>query len=467
MIPFREIWCADFEYRSDPGERPFVVCLVAREFRTGREIRMWRDELLTLRKAPFNTGPDAAFACYYAPAELGCFLELGWPLPTNVIDLFAEHRVATNMERRRVKAGDPPQKRIGNKLIDALALRGLPHIDVGEKDAMRELVMTRWEWTEAERLALLDYCATDVYALIALLPVMAPTIDWPRAALRGCYMGAVAFMERVGVPIDLELFQRLVANWEAIKLRLIAQVDVAYNVFDGKVLKRDRLARYLTLHGISWPRTRTGVLVTDSDTFREQATVYPQLRELQELLVTLNQFKHFALGISRRDSRNRCGLSPFRTITGRNQPSADPNRPTETGFIFGPARWVRGLIKPGPGQAIAYCDWSAQEVAIAAGLSGDAQLIEHYQTEIYLRFALAAGLAPPDIMEQLAKDAKATKEAYEEIRDICKQIILGVGYGMGAETWRSGRVFPGSKRANCCVRTVRPIPSSGVGLRAL
>ena len=47
-------------------------------------------------KAPFDTGPDAALVAHYSSAELGCFLELGWPLPTNVIDLFAEHRVETN-----------------------------------------------------------------------------------------------------------------------------------------------------------------------------------------------------------------------------------------------------------------------------------------------------------------------------------------------------------------------------------
>lgn len=423
-VPFREIWCADFEYRSDPGERPFVVCLVAREFRTGREIRMWRDELLALRRAPFNTGRDAVFITYYAPAELGCFLELNWPLPVNVVDLFVEHRVATNDEpRRRTRAGDPPKPRTGNRLIDALAIRGLPHIDATDKDAMRQLVTTRWELTEEDRRGLLDYCASDVTALFALLPVMAPAIDWPRATLRGRYMGAVAHMERLGIPIDLELFLKLVANWEVIKLHLIAQVDAAYGVFEGKTLKRDRFAQYLAAHDIDWPRLMSGALALDGDTFKERTVAYPQLQQLQELLVTLNRFKHFALGIGA-DGRNRCGLSPFRTITGRNQPSADRDRPTVTGFVFGPARWIRGLIRPGPSRAVAYCDWTAQEVAIAAGLSGDVQLARDYQTDIYLRFANAAGIAPPD----------ATKETHATVREICKQIVLGVGYGMGPET---------------------------------
>jgi hypothetical protein len=77
-LPFRELWCVDFEYRPDPGERPFVVCMVARELKSGRLIRMWRDELITLHEAPFDVSRDCAFVCFFAPAELGCFLELGW-----------------------------------------------------------------------------------------------------------------------------------------------------------------------------------------------------------------------------------------------------------------------------------------------------------------------------------------------------------------------------------------------------
>jgi hypothetical protein len=79
------------------------------------EIRLWRSELLNLRTAPFNVGTDAVFVAYYASAELGCFLELGWPLPVNVVDLFVEHRCETN--------GVPTT--CGDGLVGALALRGL------------------------------------------------------------------------------------------------------------------------------------------------------------------------------------------------------------------------------------------------------------------------------------------------------------------------------------------------------
>ena len=64
------------------------------------------------------------------------------------------------------------------------------------------------------------------------------------------------------------------------------------------------------------------------------------------------------------DGRNRTVLWPFKSKTGRTQPKASQ-------WIFSPAVWTRSLIKPGPGQAVAYIDYSAMEFGIAASLSGD------------------------------------------------------------------------------------------------
>jgi DNA polymerase I-like protein with 3'-5' exonuclease and polymerase domains len=83
------------------------------------------------------------------------------------------------------------------------------------------------------------------------------------------------------------------------------------------------------------------------------------------------------------------------------------------------------LIKPGPGRALAYIDWSSQEVAIAAALSGDPFLIDAVASgDPYLSFAARAGLAPEG----------ATKASHRGVRDICKACVLGTNYGMGART---------------------------------
>src|SRR6202008_4761107 len=90
------------------------------------------------------------------------------------------------------------------------------------------------------------------------------------------------------------------------------------------------------------------------------------------------------------DGRNATLLSAFRSRTGRNQPS-------NTKFIFGPSVWLRGLIKPPPGHAVAYVDWRQQEFGIAAALSGDVAMQAAYRSaDPYLAFAKQAGAVPAD-----------------------------------------------------------------------
>ena len=73
--------------------------------------------------------------------------------------------------------------------------------------------------------------------------------------------------------------------------------------------------------------------------------------------------------------------------------------------------------------ALAYCDWSSQEIAIAAALSGDELLWNAYESgDPYIAFAIQASLAPPG----------ATKKTHKDIRNRCKSVVLGTNYGMSA-----------------------------------
>ena len=89
---------------------------------------------------------------------------------------------------------------------------------------------------------------------------------------------------------------------------------------------------------------------------------------------------------------------PFQAITGRNLPSASK-------FIFGPARWLRGFIKPPEGFGLAYLDFKAEEVAIAAAMSGDARLAEHYTS------AMSTGGSPslPDSERRMRPGSRARR----------------------------------------------------------
>ena len=177
-----EMWCIDFEFRIIDGGFPYIVCMVAREYRSGREIRMWRDELLTLSRAPFNTGSDSTVVAYYASAEMGCFLQLGWPMPDNLLDLFVEHKLSMNgtpttprEHKKQTSTSGKTKKAEGrDSLLGALAIRGLAHIDAGEKEAFRDLILSKDpdEVTPEERASILDYCASDVIGTEALLRYM-------------------------------------------------------------------------------------------------------------------------------------------------------------------------------------------------------------------------------------------------------------------------------------------------------
>ena len=129
-LPFREIWLVDFEFIATDGERPSPVCMVAREAKTGRLVRLWRAELAGLSAPPFSLGPDTLYVAYYASAELGCHLALGWPIPVRILDLFTEFRCATN--------GLPTPQGVG--LLGALVHHGLDAMAGAEKDAMRGLI---------------------------------------------------------------------------------------------------------------------------------------------------------------------------------------------------------------------------------------------------------------------------------------------------------------------------------------
>jgi DNA polymerase-1 len=293
---------------------------------------------------------------------------------------------------------------------------GLDSIGASEKDDMRALVLRRGPWSGDERAAILDYCEGDVVALERLLPAMLPQIDLPRALVRGRYMAAAAIMENNGTPIDVETLELLRRNWISIQDKLIAEIDTDYQVFDGRTFMTERFAGWLAANNIPWPVLESGRLDLSDDTFRQQAKAYPAVSPLRELRSALAELRLNDLAVGS-DGRNRTILSAFRSRTGRNQPSN--NR-----FIFGPSVWLRGLVKPLPGHGLGYVDWDQQEFGIAAALSGDVAMQVAYRSgDPYLAFAKQSGAVPID----------ATKETHGSQRELFKQCVLGVQYGMEAD----------------------------------
>ena len=414
LYRFSEIWLVDTEYVARPGERPVPVCLVALEFRSKRKIRLWRDELRTL--PPYSLGLESLFVAYFASAEIGFHLALGWPKPARILDLYVEYRnryncLPTIVEQKLYEKGE---KKIGrNSLIGALTQFGLDTIGISEKKEMTDLINTGGPWTPAEKLAILDYCESDVAGLDRLLSAMLPHLDVPRSLYRGRYMASTASMEHVGVPLDVELLTRLRNHWEQIQQELITRINAQYGVYEGTSFRNSRFERWLAEHGILWPSYPNGQLMLEDKVFRSMAKIHPKLNPLRELRHSLSELRLNDLAVGW-DGFNRCMLSPFGTRSSRNAPSSSK-------FIFGNSVWARGLIKPPPGFGVAYIDWVGQEFGVAAALSGDPAMKTAYESgDIYLGFAKAAKAVP----------ANSTRQTHKQERELYKQCVLGVGYGM-------------------------------------
>lgn len=412
LSDFKEIWLADFEFIMDDGDHPKPVCMVAWEVRSGKKLRIWQDELRSLPESPCRSGKDTLFIGYYVSAELGCYLQLGWKFPSCVIDLYPEFKNYTNGKIMFHDNDVSAHSRYS--LIGALNYFGHDSIGHTEKERMRDLILSGGPWTEEEKVAILDYCETDVIALEKLIYSMSETFNVDHALLRGEYMKAAAIIERNGIPIDTESFAAISEHWLKIQDQLIREVDEQYGVFEGRTFKTAKWDQWLKNQGIPWPRLDSGKLDLKDQTFKEMAKLFPQINAMRELRRTISMMRLDELPVGK-DSRNRCTLSAFGSKTSRNQPSSKRG-------IFGKAVWLRSLIKPNPGYGIAYIDWKQQEFGIAAKLSADDAMMAAYQSgDPYLEFAKQAGSVPPD----------ATKASHGHIREGFKQCALGVLYGMG------------------------------------
>jgi DNA polymerase I len=400
---FSEVVVLDFEYGTDTRGRPVPVCLVAEELRSGRIHRLWRDDLLVMPEPPFPVDDAVLLVAFVATAELGCFIELGWSNAGHVVDLYVEFRAHTN------GLANP----FGNGLAGALSYLGLPSSDACAKRRMQEMIAASSDFNDEERDAVLAYCEEDVRMTTKLLKRLWPIIDWPRALIRGLYMNCAASIEACGVPVDVNLIRRLAEVRDDIVLSLKASSEF----YQHGHLSLERVGDHIRRQHAQWPLTPTGKLKLDVDTLDTYAPHDPAISSFKRLQETLGQLRGEGVHAGS-DGRSRALLWAFSSKTGRNQPSTAK-------FIFAATKWNRHAIQPADGHSLAYLDFVAQELGIAAALSGDVRMKRMYcQEDPYLDFARMAAGVP----------AAATKASHPRERAIYKTCGLGVNYAMGVTT---------------------------------
>ncbi|SDG60573.1 MULTISPECIES: DNA polymerase [unclassified Duganella] len=371
---------------------------------TSELIEVSASDVRVLTKFPIPLDGTCLLICYDCVKFLNAMRAEGWPLPEHLIDLRSEFLCITNGSDRH----------FGTGLNGAMLSCGLPATFNEPLSDWPGCTNNNAFEPSAESVTL--SCKKKAIGCAALFDFLHKYIEFDFALLRGMYSIAASAIENNGVPLDHELLELVATHWDEIKQRLIDDIDAAYSVFrDGK-FDSQLWAAWLKTHGIAWPTSVDGLDLSDAS-FKSMAKLHPDIAPVRWLKTCVESGSPDGIAIHR-DGRSRAPLATFSSSTSRNQPSTKRS-------VFGRASWTRGFVRPTPGYGIAYIDWAQQEFGIAASLSSDLRMQEAYCSgDPYLKFGIQSGILP----------THATRDTHPGQRELFKQSVLAIQYGIGAES---------------------------------
>jgi DNA polymerase-1 len=252
-LPFKHVWVLDFEYCQADGGLPDPLCMVALDLVSGIQVERWL-EAEDPEPCPYDTGPGSLFIGHTFTAEALCHRVLGWPAPAYVIDTYVEIRASFNGKQYQ-RAG----------LLEAAARLGIPTITAAAKEAGRAIAMQGRAYAEQHKEELIEYCGSDVETNAALFLALLPRIlarhhGLAHSLIFGSFMTALASVEHVGVPINMDLLARLQAHWTDIKRRLVDRFDTGRtDCYVNYKFNRKRFSALLDRLGMleTWPKSET------------------------------------------------------------------------------------------------------------------------------------------------------------------------------------------------------------------
>lgn len=423
------------------------------------------------------------FVAFHVPAEARCFMALGLnPLEFTWIDLATEWRMLCNHNNefaygkqliggKEVTTHPPVGKYLmseeerrstnnskaeGNLAACTYKLCGV-RIDSEYKDDIRSRIINlKGEASEEFKEEVLKYNASDLIYLPQILEKVLAAytklyLESDKATvpyeikLRGEFGARTAIMESLGYPVNVEKVKNLISNIpnilkELIEDTLTQNLPFKPFVWDKKnqryKMENKLIREWVAAQGYpNWLKTDKGEFSIALEAFTEVFDFrhdYPrdnlgaQIVRYLKIKQSLNGFvpkgkqvkdKRVFLDFVGSDGRARGMLGLYGSQSGRSQPSS-------TSFIPLKSAWMRCLIEPPPGRAIAGIDWGSQEFLISAIVSRDETMFQAYISgDPYLYFAKSVGAVPPE----------GTKESHGKIRDLFKSTVLGISYNMGAE----------------------------------
>ncbi len=415
IAQFPAVWSLDSEWgfrsgRVDCESAWEPVCLCAVELHCGKRVHfVGRDSRLS---GFFIDHAHDLFLAHYAIAEMKYLLRLGVMLPAQWYDTFVAERLLTN-------APGLPEAGLSASLIR----RGLPHLAPAEKhDLQQQILHLRFNPNDSEEMQrIIDYCYTDCDGCLALFrrqyqePQVLRHMGWWTE-----YLKAVARMELRGIPFDVAGYEQIRRAWPHIRMALIEGINKTHPVFDGLTFKKSAFMNWCRRENIRWPlqmSETTGLPYhpLDEKTFKAMEPRNLFIADVRQVRKSMAGLGRRALVVDAVLGRHCYGASAFRSVSGRNQPRK---------FVFGGPKWMRFLIVPeSPDHVLVNVDFTAQEIGIAAALSGDGNMRSVYEaSDCHMAFAIRAGAAPTN----------ATKATNPDVRKLYKAVNLGVLYGQSA-----------------------------------
>jgi DNA polymerase I len=406
-----EVWFCDCEWGYSQGRigyetafEPVVFCLVGCHSKE-RHYFWGRDPGL---KAFMEEHNSDTFVSHVNIAEMSYLIRFAIALPESWWDTYVGWRVLKNRPGN-LEAG----------LLSALDELKLPHISPFKKDEIRARILNLdFDASDpAARREIIDYCFRDCDDCGLVYERIVGQVD-PVAMTGWCrYLAAISRMELRGIPVNAALAHVIWLSGADIIDYLFEQINEIYPVFKGWVFSRKRFLEWASSAGIGWPwrSNDRGRLVQSLDdaTFKSMSAHDPFIGLVRQVRKTSSTMGRRRIAFDGRSNRHHFSTWPFRSITGRNQPK---------NFIFTGPKWMRHLIVPeSPDHALIYVDYVAEEIGIAAHLSGDPAMRAMYESDdAHLAFAKMAGAVPID----------AIRDDYDMIRDMYKSVSLGALYSM-------------------------------------
>jgi DNA polymerase I-like protein with 3'-5' exonuclease and polymerase domains len=285
------------------------------------------------------------------------------------------------------------------------------------RDVIKGVQVSDWEGALTQEQ--FEYAALDPCFSILLWEKLKPFVPKTPFKLSCELIKAVSRMELNGIGFDAVAHREAYREWS---LKVYEKRTELEKILGDKVTNA-RIANYLEASLPkdvleNWPRTKTGILKTDSDVFSMFPDI-PVIRLLQEFSHYLKlcstygeRFTRFINPVTKRIHPNFL-IQGTRTGRMSSQNPNGQNMPRSKDF--------RRFFIPAPGAYLIIADYSQIEVRVAAEISKDPEMLKVYREglDIYL-YTASKVLRKP--MESVTKQE----------RQINKQLVLGLLYGLGA-----------------------------------